>query len=211
MAHRKRSPAKFTNIYLHLRDWVPPVGVPVVSHDANGSYRRIAEQLQREFSLQQADWRPICQQLCDVMLRYVARWATAGNSPDLVDRLKHLFAANLHHPEWGVGDAMRHLDCSADHAHRRFVLATGATPGTYLTALRLAAGKHHRACGATVAGAAERAGFADAFYFSRVFAREVGRTPSAYACETMARAASHEDTGSIIATPMRRRRNPGDG
>jgi len=191
--HRERSTAGFTNIFLHLRDWVPTAsGVPVVSDDANGSYRRIAEQLHREFSLQQPGWRPICQQLCDVLLRYVARWTEASHHPELVDRLKHLLATNLHRPDWSVGEAMRQLACSPDHARRRFVRATGQTPSAYLTNLRLAAAKHHLVAGATVADAAERAGFADPYYFSRVFARAVGRPPSAYARETTARAESSE-------------------
>jgi AraC-like DNA-binding protein len=55
------------------------------------------------------------------------------------------------------------------------------TPGAYLTNLRLASAKHHLVVGTSVADAAERAGFADPYYFSRVFTREVGCTPSAYA------------------------------
>jgi len=191
VAHRERSDTGFTNIFMHLRNWMPPgAGVPVVDDDANGSYRRIAEQLHREFSLQEHDWRPICQELCAVLLRYVARWSDSEAGSDVVDRLKHLFAANLHRSGWGVGEAMRELDCTADHARRLFARATGATPGAYLTALRLAAAKHHLVAGATVTSAAERAGFADPYYFSRVFVRAVGRPPSAYAREA-ARAAGH--------------------
>ncbi|MBA2480281.1 MAG: helix-turn-helix domain-containing protein [Planctomycetes bacterium] len=62
-----------------------------------------------------------------------------------------------------------------------FLLELGMTPLRYLTAYRVAQAKRLLAGGGfTVGDVARLVGFQDAYYFSRVFRREVGTSPHAY-------------------------------
>ena len=183
--HHEVSDNGFTNIFLTVRDWMPPTSAPVptFSDDASGSWLRLATHLHRESCLRHPQWQVMCQRLTDLLLGYLERWASAEAPTGVVDRLKSLLVAGAHDPEFGVGDALRALPCSADHARRLFARATGIAPVDYLGSLRLDAAKRHLLGGAGVAEAADRAGFADPYYFSRVFARSEGMPPSRWAAQ----------------------------
>lgn len=80
-----------------------------------------------------------------------------------------------------VEDAARHAGISRSCLYRAFRAVFGCAPSAYLTRYRI-----QRACqllhhsSLPVSAVALSVGFADPFYFSRAFRRELGQTPSAY-------------------------------
>ena len=166
--------------------WSYPVPVSPTFQAAQAGRLRLATHLHREACVRHPQWRVMCQRLMDLLLGYIERWASAEAPTGVVDRLKSLLVTGAHDPEFGVGDALRALPCSADHARRLFARATGITPVDYLGSLRLDAAKRHLLGGAGVAEAADRSGFADPYYFSRVFARSEGMPPSRWAAQRRA-------------------------
>ncbi|HYE04624.1 MAG TPA: helix-turn-helix transcriptional regulator [Planctomycetota bacterium] len=78
-------------------------------------------------------------------------------------------------------DLARRCGCSVDHFVRLFRRHVGQTPAQYVLERRVAAaGQALAFSDEPIDGIAERLGFPDRFYFSRVFARRMGVPPAAY-------------------------------
>jgi AraC-like DNA-binding protein len=106
--------------------------------------------------------------------------------------------AQLARPDHAIGPALRLIDeqfdrelaiaeladachLSSDHFIRRFREAVGQTPGQYLTERRIAAASQQLLfTDHSIDQIAEACGFANRFYFSRVFSRHMNTPPAAY-------------------------------
>lgn len=83
--------------------------------------------------------------------------------------------------EISISAMARHFHCSEGYLHRAFKRRTGLTPVAYLLQARCRQAAHlleHTDWGVRAVG--EATGFADPFYFSRVFRRHHGVAPRAY-------------------------------
>jgi AraC-like DNA-binding protein len=74
----------------------------------------------------------------------------------------------------------RHVHLSPYHLHRSFREQVGTTPHEYLLRRRLERARELLAGGATVTETAGATGFSSPGYFSTVFRRRLGVTPSEY-------------------------------
>lgn len=97
-----------------------------------------------------------------------------------MEQLWNVVAAELARP-WTTGDMAAIVNVSEQHLRRLCAAQTGASPMRYLTRLRL-----ERAAALLtqtiepISDIAQRVGFGAPFAFSRAFARQFGRSPSAY-------------------------------
>jgi AraC-like DNA-binding protein len=99
--------------------------------------------------------------------------------PLVVEVLEHL-ERNLAQP-LSLGELAKRSGYSPQHLNRRFSAALGLTPLACLSAMRLQrAASLLRDGTLTVAAIAARVGLGDAAYFSRVFRKQYGMTPSDY-------------------------------
>ena len=89
-------------------------------------------------------------------------------------------ARGLPDPAFSVDALAATLATSRRQLARRLAALTGETPGTYLRRMRLAAAAARLADGATVAEAADAAGFASRSQFSRAFREAYGAPPGAF-------------------------------
>ena len=81
----------------------------------------------------------------------------------------------------GVDELAERLEVSAAHLTRVFSKKVGISPGKYITRVRIEYAKLLlQDPDATIAYVAEASGFANANYFSKVFRRETGMSPSEY-------------------------------
>lgn len=88
--------------------------------------------------------------------------------------------ANLHRPLTSASLARR-CALSRSHFTRRFTRAMGQTPGQYIIERRVSrAARALLFTGKTIDAIALECGFADRFYFTRVFKRRMGLPPAAY-------------------------------
>ncbi|HYE05794.1 MAG TPA: AraC family transcriptional regulator [Planctomycetota bacterium] len=180
--HYERSSVGYRNYHLSFADFVPPVsGVPRFSDDQHGSFTALCATLHRESRLGQARAAAICQHLGQALVELLERWAHPQAGGGLVDRVKAVLYARHRDPDFTIAAALAAVPCAPDHARRLFRAATGRTPLDWLTDLRLGEAKQLLASGSAVGEAAVQAGFADPFYFSRIFQRRVGASPSRWA------------------------------
>lgn len=84
--------------------------------------------------------------------------------------------------DFTVGDVFAAFSMNEDYLRRRFKAFTGVSPHTYLENLRVENAKkllsQSQGLGMTISDAAYLSGFYDALYFSRVFKKHVGVSPS---------------------------------
>jgi len=181
--HRERSESGYRNIHIQTDEYPAAAGqVPVFKDTEDRPFFNVAMMLYRENRLQQANWRLMSQDFFDVLMLYLKRWTEAGSAPQPVERLKHVIFQNLHNPDFDLSRAIDDLPLSADHARRLFLQNTGSTPLQYLTALRVDEAKHLlRYGGYSVKEVARRVGYADPYYFSRLFKKWAGQSPEAFA------------------------------
>ncbi len=101
-----------------------------------------------------------------------------GGSPvaPALSAIESDLGAELANPELA-----RRCGCSVDHFVRIFRRHVGQTPAQYVLERRVAAAGQALAFGdESIDAIADRLGFPDRFYFSRVFARRMGVPPAAY-------------------------------
>jgi AraC-like DNA-binding protein len=93
--------------------------------------------------------------------------------------IQHL-RQNYHLPDLSLDTLARAVGSNKSHLSRQFKRETGMTVIEYLQDVRVDAAKRLLLAGLKVAAVAERVGFSDAFYFSRIFARLAGYPPSEF-------------------------------
>jgi AraC-like DNA-binding protein len=96
-----------------------------------------------------------------------------------VDAARELLDASLDR-QVTLLELARHAHTSPYHLHRRFREAFGVTPHEYLLRRRLERARDLLSEGATVTETAEATGFSSPGYFSTVFRRRFGVTPTAF-------------------------------
>ncbi len=100
---------------------------------------------------------------------------------EFVAKAQTFFMDNLSNSGLSMEALYRHLAMSHTQVHRKLLALTGRTPLQWLRELRLQRAQQLLQEGRlTIGEIADRCGFADAAYFSRVFARAFGVPPSAW-------------------------------
>ena len=181
--HGETGDGVFACLFLHFRSYSAPKGqIPTFEDDLNRSAETLGRMIHREYHLKQPGWQRVTQELLDLLMLYFARWSRAEREDTLVSELKNMLVENLHDPEFAVAETLDKMDVCSEHARRRFVRSTGRTPLQYLADMRVDAARQLLAAGGlSVKEVAQRVGLPDAFYFSRVFRKTVGISPTEYA------------------------------
>ncbi|HML47645.1 MAG TPA: helix-turn-helix transcriptional regulator, partial [Clostridia bacterium] len=88
-------------------------------------------------------------------------------------------------PEFLLANLFEHSPYNVDHLRRRFEQATGQTPQDYLTGLRIEHAKklmrENHLLHYSIAEIGALSGYLDNHYFSRVFKKRTGVSPTEYA------------------------------
>jgi AraC-like DNA-binding protein len=98
----------------------------------------------------------------------------------LSERAAHYIRRNYYDPGLGLDAVARALSVNKSHLSRQFKLETGVTVTEYLNQVRVDSASRLLLAGLKVTLVAEYVGFADSYYFSRVFTRMMSCSPSEY-------------------------------
>lgn len=105
---------------------------------------------------------------------------TAGELPELVESAIAIIQEEFPYLD-GLDDLSERLAVSKAHLSRSFSRKTGVSPGKYIIQVKIAYAKLLlQDEDASITYAAEASGFANANYFSKVFRRETGMSPSEF-------------------------------
>ena len=119
-----------------------------------------------------------------ILLRLIENLHLAAQPPPATDprirRAIRYLAAHCDQP-LSITQFARRSGLSPSHFRRLFRAHTGGGPREFVTGLRMARAKKLLARGVPVKHVAPRVGYADVFYFMRVFRKVTGATPARFA------------------------------
>lgn len=122
-----------------------------------------------------------------LLVGYICMLGNAGAHSPVVAMLKEDIERSAGDCGYSVEAAMRKLPLNYDYVRKLFKKETGLTPHEYLTSVRMEragkiilSGVSNRYSSYTVGQIAEACGYAEPLYFSRVFKKYFGVSPTGY-------------------------------
>lgn len=126
----------------------------------------------------------ISRNLIEAVCALISEWDNAGQSDERVEALENLIAQNFTNPDFEIGKAMEQMNYCDDYLRRCFKKETGLTPVQYLNQMKINLAKklllnatHPRY---PISHIAYLSGFYDVGYFSRVFKKLEGVSPTEF-------------------------------
>ncbi len=170
----------FVNLFLHARNL--EFSDIIMVHDYDNSARTLFLMLDRVMSEKEIAYSEIADKLLEVLCEYIKKYSKRTFKYDFVLRIKNLIYDNLSNPCFQISSEVRRLGFNTDYFRRCFAEEMGETPLEYMTRLRIerAKGLLVQKNFISVEAVAEQCGFSDSFYFSKVFKKHTGSSPTAY-------------------------------
>lgn len=191
--HSEDSAEGFRDIYFHT-DFIPGIAespgqhgphfpLPRLFDDADHSLRSLLTVMLRYYFQPDRNDALIASLYQSVTL-LLGRWLSCAWTDPVTERLKNRFATAFTDPEISITAILKESGYAKDYARRCFHRATGMTPGEYVTHLRMDYAKQllseRKQLRLSVADISMMCGYYDSRYFSRIFRKETGMSPSGY-------------------------------
>ena len=140
-------------------------------------------QTHTEFHMRRKNWRSISESLLQSAYQYMISFSQERSVNPYVEQLQHLLVSNLSNRSLSMDEIMQEIPLSKDYARRLFIRETGKTPTEYLSEKRIQyarqlIGMRKTGSGTSIREIAALSGFDDPYYFSRVFRKITGKSPS---------------------------------
>ena len=185
--HRLISDTGWQDLFVQLRDYTPPSGagsVPVFHDDAHRQFETILRFCLDAFRRGGSDGVALADSLALSAARLLECLNGKKKQDAMVDEFVHRLNLHMTDPTLNISDLIQETGYCMDAFRRRFRAAMGTTPTAYLIQRRL---EHAKALllsagagGMTVRQVALQCGFDDPYYFSTLFRRKNGVSPSEY-------------------------------
>lgn len=184
--HEKVSEEGFLDVWVQLSDFpeLDKTKPTFLSDDAEGSVAALIHVLHSVHHGKMPNRRVtrdcLLESIQQLILGRLARTKVDSEVEAIMARIVH----NFHDPAFSVEEALSSCGYCTDHMRRIFCEQVEKTPQEYLTSLRIRSARKLLASRSisnySVSEIASMVGFNDVSYFSRVFKRATGVTPSAY-------------------------------
>lgn len=184
--HANTSQGGFTNIHLTLKSPTFPFRSSfVVSDDAEGHLRIAFSQAKYYFSSDMQKRELVLAALGELICSYMVVYHSNREFSEPVDLIRTSIIQNYADPGYALDATIREMPFNYDYLRKLFKKEMGVTPLEYMTRLRMKKAETMLSAMWTnkysIAEVAEQCGFDDALYFSRVFKKNFGRSPSQFA------------------------------
>jgi len=182
ISQQEQSTKGYRNYFIFCNN-IPNFGkkIPVFQDELHRPFYNITMTLHKEFHLRRSDRERITHNLFDTLILYLSRWSSWHPSISIAEKLEHSIIENLNNTNFQLNDILEKIPISATHLRRIFKKTTGKTPIEYLHDSRINEAKHLlQAGGLSIKEIALRVGLADQYYFSRLFHKKTGQSPSEY-------------------------------
>ncbi len=180
VVHSAESDGRYTDMYLQAEslDFYDAA----VIHDYDGSIFVLFKMLLSCFAQKDQNYREICDALLEAIVLYLKKYLAVHCKHPFVYRLKNYIYENVSNPDFCATDMAAFAGYHVDYVRRSFFEEMGKTPTGYLTELRIELAKKLllQETFVSVKDVALKCGFVDSFYFSTLFRKKTGLSPSAY-------------------------------
>lgn len=187
--HSEHAKDGYRNIFLEVGELGDfGVVIPCFKDNANKAYY-ILLQIYNEFHIRSKNWKNIIESLLDALYQYMISWSCEKRKTFLVENFEIILVSNIANKHFKVKEAVKNVPFTTNHFRYLFKNETGRTPLDYLIEKRIDYAKHLLESRyfkfTTIKEVANRAGFDDPYYFSRVFKKITGKSPTEWSTENV--------------------------
>lgn len=183
MPHTNLSDEGFTNIYMNLASCSLANAEPmVISNPKNDNMAGVFSSAFYFYSSEGLSDPALLSAFGNLIVTYVSLYHPGAEKTKLVQQIENHIIHSFSDCNFDLGDYLHSLPFSYDYLIKMFKKDLGVTPHRYLTDLRLrsAADWLKNSQGNNISEIAHISGFKEPLYFSRLFKKKYGVSPSFY-------------------------------
>ncbi len=184
--HNNRSDEGFTNIYLTISEATLPYrnAKKIVDETEHQIYRSFTE-ASYYFNSDIQNKELVLSALGSLIVSYLIVYLGKNNSSEVVEDIRKNILQNFADVNYELDKYLKSLPFSYDYLRKLFKKEMGITPHEYLTRTRMNAAQMLLSGTSrydySISETSEMCGFSEPLYFSRVFKKRFGMSPSQYA------------------------------
>lgn len=185
MRHSNSSAEGFTNIHLTMADPSFPYRTAFrVADDEDGSMKMAFAQAKTYYMTDIKKRELVLAALGDLIASYIVVFRSNTEFSEPVERIRSAIVRNYSRVDFALDAFIRELPFHYDYLRKLFKKEVGVSPLEYMTSLRMKSAETLLTAmwtnDYTISEIAQMCGFEDALYFSRVFKKYYGCSPTNY-------------------------------
>ena len=182
--HSEDSADGYRNIFIEVSDFAPARSTDVLIYrETHPFLRTLFHQIYAEFHLKRNNNQAIVSSLMETITQYLAGMSPGRNINPYVAELESKIIENITNCNFALEKEIRRIPLSDEYFRKLFQKQIGVTPLQYLTQKRISYAKkllESSTYSMKVFEVSAQSGFADVYYFSRVFKKLTGLSPLQY-------------------------------
>ncbi len=183
--HTNVSQEGFTNIHVRMEDPSFPYKSPFRVADDLDRHLQMAFEHAQYYALTDIKKRElVLSALGELITSYMIVFRSNAEFSQPVEQIRNIILRDFARTDFALDEAIQAMPFHYDYLRKLFKKEMGMTPLEYLTRLRMKKAENMLAAMShdySVAEIAQLCGYDDALYFSRVFKKSFGCSPSAFA------------------------------